>query len=87
MPGARNVPFGSLLLEDGVLASPDHIQAIFEAAGVDFAAPITTTCGSGISASLLALALARLGRDDAAVYDGSWTEWGGRDDTPVVTGP
>jgi len=87
MPGARNVPFAGLVLEGGVLAPPDRLRAAFEAAGVDLAAPITTTCGSGISASLLALALARLGRGDVAVYDGSWTEWGGRDDTPVVTGP
>ena len=62
------------------------LRAAFEAAGVDLAAPILTTCGSGISASLLALALARLGREDVAVYDGSWSEWGGRSDTPLVLG-
>ncbi|MGI9170136.1 MAG: rhodanese-like domain-containing protein, partial [Caulobacteraceae bacterium] len=62
------------------------LRTAFEAAGVDLAAPIVTSCGSGISAALLALALARLGRDDVAVYDGSWSEWGARADTPVVVG-
>jgi thiosulfate/3-mercaptopyruvate sulfurtransferase len=57
------------------------------AAGVDLSAPITTTCGSGVTASLLALALARIGRTDVAVYDGSWSEWAARSDTAVVTGP
>ena len=86
MPGARNVPW-SAIVEDGVLAPPDRLRSAFESAGVDLKAPIITTCGSGISASLLALALARLGRSDVAVYDGSWSEWGARTDTPVATGP
>jgi thiosulfate/3-mercaptopyruvate sulfurtransferase len=86
MPGARNVPWGSLVQPDGTLKTADAVRGEFQAAGVDLARPIVTTCGSGISAALLALALARLGRDDAAVYDGSWTEWGARADTPVVTG-
>ena len=87
MPGARNVPFGALVTADGTLAAPRAIQAAFEGAGVDLSRPIVTSCGSGITACVLALGLARIGRDDVAVYDGSWTEWGGRDDTPVVTGP
>ena len=86
MPGARNVPFGDMVTPDGTLAEPEQLKARFEAAGVDLAAPITTSCGSGVTAAVLALALARLGRDDVAIYDGSWTEWGGRDDTPIVTG-
>jgi thiosulfate/3-mercaptopyruvate sulfurtransferase len=86
MPGACNVPWAGLVNEDGTMKSPAEIKTAFQAAGVDVAAPIVTTCGSGVSAALLALALARLGRTDIAVYDGSWTEWGGRPDTAVVTG-
>ena len=86
MPGACNVPFGTLINPDGTLKSAEELRAAFAAAGVDLSKPIVTTCGSGVSASVLALALARLGRDDVAVYDGSWTEWGGRPDTAIVTG-
>lgn len=86
MPGARNLPFDSLLESDGRMKPLPAVRSAFEAAGVDLARPIVTTCGSGITASVLALALARLGRDDVAVYDGSWTEWGGLADTPVATG-
>ena len=86
MPGARNLPWSSLVRADGTLLPAEALRPAFEDAGVDLAAPIVTSCGSGISASLLALALARLGRDDVAVYDGSWSEWGARADTQVVTG-
>jgi thiosulfate/3-mercaptopyruvate sulfurtransferase len=85
MPGACNVPWSSLV-SDGALLPAEGLAAAFRTSGVDLAGPIITTCGSGVSASLLALALARLGRFDVPVYDGSWTEWGGRPDTPVVTG-
>jgi thiosulfate/3-mercaptopyruvate sulfurtransferase len=84
MPGALNVPWAGLINADGTMKSGAELRTAFEGAGVDLDGPIVTTCGSGVSASLLALALARLGRDDVAVYDGSWTEWGGRADTPVV---
>ena len=87
MPGAHNVPWSQVVAADGTLAAPAQLMTAFEAAGVDPAEAIITTCGSGISASILALALARLGRADVAVYDGSWTEWGSRADTPVATGP
>nr|MEA2799211.1 thiosulfate/3-mercaptopyruvate sulfurtransferase [Phenylobacterium sp.] len=86
MPGAHNVPWNGLINADGTMKSAAEIRTAFEGAGVDLADPIVTTCGSGVSAALLALALARLGREDVAVYDGSWTEWGGRADTPVATG-
>jgi thiosulfate/3-mercaptopyruvate sulfurtransferase len=86
MPGARNVPFDTVLAADGRLKSASELKALFEGAGVDVDRPIVTTCGSGVTASVLALALARLGRDRAAVYDGSWTEWAGRDDTAIAVG-
>ncbi|HEX5379488.1 MAG TPA: 3-mercaptopyruvate sulfurtransferase [Phenylobacterium sp.] len=87
MPGALNVPFDSLLSADGRMKPPAELAPVFDAALVDLDRPVVTTCGSGVTASVVALALARLGRERASVYDGSWTEWGGLADTPVVTGP
>jgi len=87
MPGALNVAWNALVAEDGTLKPAADLRAAFTAAGVDLTRPIVATCGSGVSAALLALGLAQIGRDDVAVYDGSWTEWGGRADTAVVTGP
>jgi thiosulfate/3-mercaptopyruvate sulfurtransferase len=84
MPGALNLPFNEVVNADGTLKSADELRAAF--AHIDLGRPIITSCGSGVTASVLALALARLGRFDVAVYDGSWTEWGGRSDTAVVTG-
>ncbi|WP_374470473.1 3-mercaptopyruvate sulfurtransferase [Phenylobacterium sp.] len=86
MPGARNVPFGGLVNPDGTFKSQAELAEAFRNAGVDLDRPIVTTCGSGVTAAGVALALARLGRDDVPVYDGSWAEWGGRSDTEVVTG-
>ncbi|WP_395673574.1 3-mercaptopyruvate sulfurtransferase [Phenylobacterium sp.] len=86
MPGARNLPWSGLVTAEGTLEDEGELRAAFEAAGVDLSRPIITTCGSGVSAATLALGLARLGREDVAVYDGSWTEWGGRPDTEVVKG-
>jgi thiosulfate/3-mercaptopyruvate sulfurtransferase len=86
MPGACNVPSGGLVNPDGTLKSKAELEALFKAGGVDLTGAIVTTCGSGVTAALLALALARLGREDVPVYDGSWAEWGGRADTPVATG-
>jgi thiosulfate/3-mercaptopyruvate sulfurtransferase len=87
MPGARNVHYAALLNPDATLKPAAELRALFESAGVDLAKPIVTTCGSGVTAAMLSLALARIGIADVPVYDGSWTEWGGRTDTPVVTGP
>jgi thiosulfate/3-mercaptopyruvate sulfurtransferase len=87
MPGARSVPSSSLLAPDGTMLPKDKLQALFEAAGVDPMKPVIATCGSGVAAASVALALARLGRPRTAVYDGSWTEWGAKADTAVVTGP
>jgi thiosulfate/3-mercaptopyruvate sulfurtransferase len=86
MPGARNLPWSELVEVTGKLRSPQALRAAFQAAGVDPGAPIVTTCGSGVTAAVLALGLARLGRPDTPVYDGSWAEWGGRSDTDVVNG-
>lgn len=87
MPGARSLPFGELLNADGTMKPAPELAAAFAAAGVDPARPVTTTCGSGVTAAILALALARLGNDIAAIYDGAWAEWGGRSDAEVATGP
>ena len=84
MPGALNLPFDRVVNADGTLKTAEDLRAAF--AHIDLDRPIVTSCGSGVTAAVLALALARLGRFDVAVYDGSWTEWGGRPDTAIVTG-
>jgi thiosulfate/3-mercaptopyruvate sulfurtransferase len=85
IPGSLNLPYERLYRADGTLRSPDELEAAITGAGIDLGRPIVTTCGSGVTASVLALALCRVGRLDVAVYDGSWSEWGARSDTPVET--
>jgi thiosulfate/3-mercaptopyruvate sulfurtransferase len=87
IPGSRNVHYASLLNADGTFKGKDELAKIFAAAGVDPHKDVVTTCGSGVTASIVALGLAVLGQTNASVYDGSWAEWGGRDDCPVETGP
>jgi thiosulfate/3-mercaptopyruvate sulfurtransferase len=85
VPGSLNLPYTDLVGADGTLLPPDQLRARFERAGVDLRRPVVTMCGSGTSACAIALALEALGYPGAAVYDGSWTEWGTQPDTPVAT--
>ncbi len=86
IPGALNVPFTDLLAGDGTLLEGAELKTAFEARGLDIRKPVVTSCGSGVTACLLALALATLGNETVAVYDGSWAEWSDSD-APVETGP
>lgn len=85
MPGAKNVHYSSII-SDGKLKNAEDLTKIFRAAGVDPAAPMVTTCGSGVSAAILALAVDKMGYGVPRLYDGSWTEWGGNPDTPKARG-
>ncbi|MGE0440887.1 MAG: 3-mercaptopyruvate sulfurtransferase [Gemmatimonadales bacterium] len=87
VPGARNIPFTDLVAADGTLKSLAELTDLFRAAGIDLDRPVVTSCGSGVTACALLLALEAVGHREHAVYDGAWTEWGGRADTPVATGP
>ncbi|MCC6007624.1 MAG: 3-mercaptopyruvate sulfurtransferase [Rhodobacteraceae bacterium] len=86
IPGARNLHYRELVNEDGTMKAPDELRAAFEAAGVNLSRPVITTCGSGVSAAILSLALERIGHRDHALYDGSWAEWGMYGDLKVATG-
>ncbi|MEM7505619.1 MAG: 3-mercaptopyruvate sulfurtransferase [Pseudomonadota bacterium] len=86
IPGAINVHYRSLLNDDQTMKPVDELRAIFTDAGVDLTRPIVTSCGSGVTAAILTLALARLGHNRNALYDGSWVEWGSYPDLAVETG-
>lgn len=83
MPGSRNVPYASFTGPDGLLLDRAGLEARFREAGVDLSKPVIASCGSGVTACTILLALDLLGHEGHALYDGSWTEWGGRPDTPV----
>jgi thiosulfate/3-mercaptopyruvate sulfurtransferase len=85
IPGAHNVPYGKVLKPDGTLKSATELETLFNQAGVDLTRPVVTSCGSGITASVLALALAEIGHRRTAVYDGSWSEWGADQSLPIET--
>ena len=85
IPGSRNLPFSELFDDDGQYRDEEAIRSLFDAAGIDTGAPVTTTCGSGVTACALAVGLALIGNERTIVYDGSWTEWGGSD-APIKTG-
>ena len=86
IPGSLNLPYADLINDDGTLKSAEELKAVFEKAGIDLGKPVATTCGSGVTASILALALAILGHRKTSVYDGSWSEWGADDTLPITTG-
>ena len=86
IPGSRNLPYTELVLPNGKMRPPDELRQMFDAVGADLRQPIVVSCGSGTTACSLALALDLLGATNVSVYDGSWTEWAGRSDTPVETG-
>lgn len=87
IPGSCNVPFGGLFNADGTFKSPADLRAAFEQAGVDLERPVTATCGSGVTASVLLFALHLIGKTDTALYDGSWQEWSADPGTPKSKGP
>lgn len=86
VPGARNLPFGRLFDANGTMKPPEALRAAFAHAGVDLSRPVITSCGSGVTAAVLFLALDRIGHPNHALYDGSWAEWGSLPDTPIATG-
>jgi thiosulfate/3-mercaptopyruvate sulfurtransferase len=85
IPGSFNLPWRELV-ENGDIKDPQAVTAAFVKAGVDLAKPVLTTCGSGVTAAILLLALETIGKNDIVLYDGSWSEWGAHPDTPVETG-
>ncbi len=86
IPGSHNLPYAKLLNQDGTLKTAPELEQLFAEAGVDLNKPVVTSCGSGITASVLALGLAQLGHRKTSVYDGSWSEWGADQSLPIETG-
>lgn len=86
IPGAKNLPFGRLYNDNRTMKSIPDLKAEFDAAGIDLSRPVITTCGSGVTAAILILALERIGHRNHSLYDGSWAEWGSFPDLKIVTG-
>jgi thiosulfate/3-mercaptopyruvate sulfurtransferase len=86
IPGSKSLPFKNLLNPDGTMLDVDGLRAAFAAANIDLTKPVITTCGSGVTAAIISLALERIGKTDHSLYDGSWCEWGAFPTLPVATG-
>ncbi|PZU13290.1 MAG: 3-mercaptopyruvate sulfurtransferase [Sphingobium sp.] len=86
IPGSRNLPYASLFHPDNSMKSGAELRALYESAGIDLNRPVVTTCGSGVTAAILLAGLESIGKDDVALYDGSWSEWGADKETPKATG-
>lgn len=86
IPGSRNIPFTALFNADGTFKDRESLRAAFTSGGVDLTRPVITTCGSGMTACVLAFGLHLIGKDDVALYDGSWSEWGADPATPKEVG-
>ena len=86
IPGSKNIHYRTLLNDDGTMKTPEALRKVFEAAGVDLSKPVITTCGSGVTAAIISLALERIGHRNHSLYDGSWSEWGAFDYLTVETG-
>jgi thiosulfate/3-mercaptopyruvate sulfurtransferase len=85
IPNSINLPYPAMFKADGTMRGADELRALFSSIGVDLGKPIATTCGSGVTACIIALGLALAGHENAAVYDGSWSEWSTREEAPIDT--
>ena len=87
IPGSTNIYYADVLMPDGTMRSPSELERLFAERNVDLERPVVTSCGSGVTAAILSLALEIAGAKKTALYDGSWSEWGARADAPIATGP